>query len=84
MAEDLRDLKILAPRATAQRITRRHFMAGSAVAMFSGSVLLAACGEDPAPSGGNGSPAAGGEIEDQLNFFHWAEYDEPPVFEYYT
>ena len=46
MAEDFRDLKILAPRATAQRITRRHFMAGSAVAMFSSSVLLAACGED--------------------------------------
>ena len=60
MADDFRDLKILAPRATAQRITRRHFMAGSAVALFSSSVLLAACGEDePAPSGG-GSPTAGG------------------------
>ena len=84
MAEDFEGVKILASRATAQRITRRHFMAGSAVAMFSGSVLLAACGEDPAPSGGNGSPAAGGEIEDQLNFFHWAEYDDPAVFEDFT
>ena len=84
MAEDFEGVKILASRATAQRITRRHFMAGSAVAMFSGSVLLAACGEDPASSGGNGSPAAGGEIEDQLNFFHWAEYDDPAVFEDFT
>jgi spermidine/putrescine transport system substrate-binding protein len=80
MAEDFRDLKILAPRATAQRITRRHFMAGSAVAMFSSSVLLAACGEDEPTPSGDGSPAAGGEIEDQLNFFHWAEYDDPEVF----
>jgi spermidine/putrescine transport system substrate-binding protein len=80
MAEDFKGVKILAPRATAQRITRRHFMAGSAVAMFSGSVLLAACGEETQPGGGGGSPAAGGEVEDQLNFFHWAEYDDPAVF----
>ena len=59
-------------------------MAGSAVALFSSSVLLAACGEDePAPSGG-GSPTAGGEIEDQLNFYHWAEYDDPEVFKDFT
>ncbi len=25
-------------------------------------------------------PSAGGEIEDRLNFFHWAEYDDPEVF----
>jgi spermidine/putrescine transport system substrate-binding protein len=80
MAEDFNGVKILAPRATAQRITRRHFMAGSAVAMFSGSVLLAACGEETQPGGGGGSPAAGGAVEDQLNFFHWAEYDDPAVF----
>ncbi len=30
--------------------------------------------------GGGGSPSAGGEIEDRLNFFHWAEYDDPEVF----
>ena len=29
------------------------------------------------PPGATGS----GEIEDQLNFFHWAEYDDPEVFE---
>jgi spermidine/putrescine transport system substrate-binding protein len=80
MADEFGGVKVLASRATAERITRRHFLAGSAVAMFSSSVLLAACGEDtPAPSGG-GSPSAGGEVEDRLNFFHWAEYDDPEVF----
>jgi spermidine/putrescine-binding protein len=80
MADELQGVKVLASRATAERITRRHFLAGSAIAMFSSSVLLAACGEDnPAPSGG-GSPSAGGEVEDRLNFFHWAEYDDPEVF----
>ena len=81
MADEFGGVKVLASRATAERITRRHFLAGSAVAMFSSSVLLAACGEDtPEPGGGGGSPSAGGEIEDRLNFFHWAEYDDPEVF----
>jgi spermidine/putrescine transport system substrate-binding protein len=63
-----------------ERITRRHFLAGSAVAVFSSGVLLAACGEDTPEPGGGGSPTAGGEVEDRLNFFHWAEYDDPAVF----
>jgi spermidine/putrescine transport system substrate-binding protein len=84
MAEDFDGVKILAPRATVQRMTRRHFMAGSAMAIFSGSVLLAACGEDTQTGGGSESPSAGGEVEDQLNFFHWAEYDDPAVFKDFT
>jgi spermidine/putrescine transport system substrate-binding protein len=48
--------------------------------MFSSSVLLAACGEETEPGGNGGSPSPAGEIEDQLNFFHWAEYDDPEVF----
>jgi spermidine/putrescine transport system substrate-binding protein len=76
---ELEGVKILASRETAQRITRRHFLAGSAVAMFSSSVLLAACGEEAQP-GGNGATSPGGEIEDRLNFFHWAAYDDPEVF----
>jgi spermidine/putrescine transport system substrate-binding protein len=82
MTEDLDGVKILASRASAQRITRRHFMAGSAVAMFSGSVLLAACGEKQPAGNGNGN--TGGAIEDQLNFFHWAAYDDPKVFDDFT
>ncbi|HEX5936488.1 MAG TPA: spermidine/putrescine ABC transporter substrate-binding protein [Actinomycetota bacterium] len=81
MTDEMDGVKVLASRATAQRITRRHFLAGSTVAMFSSSVLLAACGDDTEPSGGGGGGGAGtGEVEDQLNFFHWAEYDDPEVF----
>ena len=81
MTDELEGVRILASRATAERITRRHFLAGSAVAVFSSSVLLAACGEDtPEPGANGGTPSVGGEIEDRLNFFHWAEYDDPEVF----
>jgi spermidine/putrescine transport system substrate-binding protein len=80
MTDEFEGVNVLASRATAERITRRHFLAGSAVAMFSSGVLLAACGEDTPTPGGDGSPSAGGEIEDRLNFFHWAEYDDPEVF----
>ncbi|MCD6022419.1 MAG: spermidine/putrescine transporter substrate-binding protein [Actinomycetia bacterium] len=80
MADEFEGVKVLASRATVERITRRHFLAGSAVAVFSSGVLLAACGEDTPEPGGGGSPTAGGEIEDRLNFFHWAEYDDPAVF----
>jgi spermidine/putrescine transport system substrate-binding protein len=71
---------ILASRAAAQRMTRRHFLAGSAVAMFSSSVLLAACGTTETGGDNGPSASAGGKIEDKLNFFHWAEYDDPEVF----
>ena len=58
------------------------------MALFSGSVLLAACSSDSdsnpsaggAPTGSTGT----GEIEDQLNFYHWAEYDDPKLFKQFT
>ncbi len=85
MAEEFEGIKVLASRATAQRISRRHFLAGSAVAMFSSSVLLAACGQEETGGGGGGGGASpGGKVEDQLNFFHWAEYDDPEVFKDFT
>jgi spermidine/putrescine transport system substrate-binding protein len=78
-------IKILASEATASRISRRAFLGGSAVAVFSGSVLLAACGSDnPTTGGGTSSAAASGEVEDQLNFFHWADYDDPKLFKQFT
>jgi spermidine/putrescine transport system substrate-binding protein len=80
MADELEGVTILASRAAAQRMTRRHFLAGSAVAMFSSSVLLAACGTTETGGDSGPSASAGGEIEDKLNFFHWAEYDDPEVF----
>jgi spermidine/putrescine transport system substrate-binding protein len=83
MADEFEGVQVLASRAAAQRMTRRHFLAGSAVAMFSSSVLLAACG-NKTETGGGPSASAGGDIEDQLNFFHWAEYDDPEVFKDFT
>jgi spermidine/putrescine transport system substrate-binding protein len=83
MADEFEGVKVLASRAAAQRMTRRNFLAGSAVAMFSSSVLLAACGNNT-ETGGGPSASAGGAIEDQLNFYHWAEYDDPEVFKDFT
>jgi spermidine/putrescine transport system substrate-binding protein len=84
MADEFEGVKVLASRAAAQRMTRRSFLAGSAVAMFSSSVLLAACGTTETGGDNGPSASAGGEIEDQLNFFHWAEYDDPEVFKDFT
>jgi spermidine/putrescine transport system substrate-binding protein len=84
MADEFEGVQVLASRAAAQRMTRRHFLAGSAVAMFSSSVLLAACGNNTETGGGGPSASAGGAIEDQLNFFHWAAYDDPEVFKDFT
>jgi spermidine/putrescine transport system substrate-binding protein len=91
MSDDDRDIKILAPAGTASRVSRRAFMGGSAVAVFSGSVLLAACGGDSdEPGGGTGTDAGSDtgtgapQIEDQLNFYHWAEYDDPKLFKQFS
>lgn len=79
MTDTNEGLRILASREAAQRITRRHFLAGSAVAVFSSSVLLAACGSDePTP------PAGGGQLEEELNFYNWAEYNDPAIFDDFT
>ena len=88
MSDDDRDIKILAPAGAASRVSRRAFLGGSAVAVFSGSVLLAACGNDSGGTGGTTSPTGGGNaspvLEDQLNFYHWAEYDDPKLFKKFT
>jgi spermidine/putrescine transport system substrate-binding protein len=75
-------VKVLAPRSAAQRVSRRAFLAGSTVAMFSSSVLLAACGSEKPKAGGGSSGT--GEIEDQLNFYNWDEYDDPELFKTFT
>src|SRR5262245_65589102 len=83
MQERDEGLKILASEASAQRIGRRAFMGGSAIAVISGGVLLSACGNgSSAASGGSASgPAA---IEGELNFFHWAAYDRTKLFKRVT
>jgi spermidine/putrescine transport system substrate-binding protein len=89
MSDNDQDIKILAPAGAASRVSRRAFLGGSAVAVFSGSVLLAACGNDSGGTGGaSTSPTGGGNaspvLEDQLNFYHWAEYDDPKLFKKFT
>jgi spermidine/putrescine transport system substrate-binding protein len=83
MSNEYEGIKILASQAAARRIGRRAFLRGSAVAMFSSSVLLAACGSDD-PDGTGDPTAGGGELEDALNFYHWAEYDDPALFDQFT
>jgi spermidine/putrescine transport system substrate-binding protein len=86
------DLKILASQATAQRISRRSFLGGSIVATFGSSILLAACSGDSGggggggggASGGGGGASGGGELEGELNFYHWAAYDDPKLFKRFT
>ena len=86
---DREGLRILASQGTAQRlVSRRGFLGGTAVAVFGGGFLLAACGGDDGggegTSGGGGGGGGGGELEDQLNFYHWAEYDDPALFQKFT
>jgi spermidine/putrescine transport system substrate-binding protein len=78
-------LKILAPPETAQRISRRAFVGGSVVAALSTGYLLAAC----AKSSTSGSPSAGtsgsaAPLEDKLNFYNWAAYDDPKLIKRFT
>ena len=89
MAEqDDQYLTILASEATAKRMTRRAFVTGSVVAAFSGGFLLSACSSDDGggatatTSGGSSGPPP--QLEDQLLFYHWAEYDDPKLFKRFT
>ena len=86
MHEPDEGLNILASEATAQRIGRRAFMGGSALAVISGGVLLSACSNSSTTASvaggasGTGSPV----LEDKLNFLHWAAYDDPKLFKKFT
>ena len=75
------DLRILASRESAQRISRRAFLAGASVTAVGGTILLSGCGSD---SGGGTSPsasaAATGPVEDKMNLYTWADYDDPSLF----
>lgn len=81
MSDQNEPIKILAPPAAVERISRqvsrRRFMGGAAgVAAVAGSGLLSACGEDSTSDTG---AAPVGEVEDQLNMFTWGEYNAPKV-----
>ena len=91
MTQEDEGLKILASASAAQRISRRAFMSGSVVvALAGGSYLLSACSKSSDTTGGTSTGAGGSTgtaspvLEDQLNFFHWAQYDDPKLFKRFT
>lgn len=77
MSDSNEPLKILAPPAAANRISRRLFMAGATGAAVAGSTLLSACGDDSTSTDTSAAPA--GEIEDTLNMYTWGSYNAPQV-----
>ncbi|WP_203581741.1 extracellular solute-binding protein [Microbacterium hibisci] len=84
MTQPRTPLRILAPEGVApaivRELSRRRFL--SLAALAGGATVLAAC----AP-GGSGAPApqaTGGELEDSLSVYTWAEYDAPEVVEAFT
>ena len=70
-------------------MSRRAFMAGSAVAAFSGGVCCrrAAATDDRggASTGAPPRPAPQAPVlEDTLNFYHWAAVRRPELFKKFT
>ncbi|MFL6178358.1 MAG: spermidine/putrescine ABC transporter substrate-binding protein, partial [Actinomycetes bacterium] len=78
MSDSNEPIRILAPSAAADRISRRLFLASAAGAAIGGSALLSACGDDESSTSG-GAAAPAGQVEDQLNMFTWGEYNSPHV-----
>ncbi len=79
MTDSRSPLRILAPAAAAETITRelsrRRFL--SIAALTGGAAVLAACtpggGSSPAPQ------ATGGTLEESLSIYTWGDYDSPDV-----
>ncbi|MDY0910267.1 spermidine/putrescine ABC transporter substrate-binding protein [Microbacterium sp. CFBP9034] len=84
MTESRNPIRILAPEESVptivRELSRRRFLSIAAIA--GSAAALAAC----APSGG-GAPkpqATGGDLEDSVSVYTWAEYDAPEVVEAFT
>lgn len=79
-------LRALVPRSMRRRLSRRTLLRGAAVAGVGGAGHLAACGSDEDTSAAStGNLAQGdGTLEDQINMFTWAEYDDPAVLKAFT
>ncbi|MGI4896254.1 MAG: polyamine ABC transporter substrate-binding protein [Janthinobacterium lividum] len=82
MTRPARTPSVLAPRATAARLTgprpsRRGVLGGLAAA---GSAwALAACGDGGSSGSAATTTTADGAVEESLNIYSWAEYDSPDV-----
>src|SRR3954471_5538823 len=76
MTDSNEPIKILAPPAAANRISRRLFLGTAAGA--AGTAMLSACGSDSS-STTDGPAAPAGAVEDKLNMYTWGEYNSPQV-----
>jgi|tagenome__1003787_1003787.scaffolds.fasta_scaffold20978054_3 spermidine/putrescine transport system substrate-binding protein len=76
MTDSNEPIKILAPPAAANRISRRLFLGTAAGA--AGTAMLSACGSDSS-STTDGAAAPAGAVEDKLNMYTWGEYNSPQV-----
>lgn len=90
------DLRMLVPRAVAQRLTRRRLLrlGGNGALALGFGAALAGCGTseepdtpaaaDAAGGDGSGGGGGGGGGSDDLNIYTWAEYTDPATVDAYT
>ncbi|RBP61481.1 spermidine/putrescine transport system substrate-binding protein [Brevibacterium sanguinis] len=69
------DVRFLAPRTAAARLSRRALLAGFGVA---GLGALSACSRTTKMAA---SPALDGELESKLNLYTWGDYDNPALID---
>ncbi len=69
------DVRFLAPRTAAARLSRRAVLAGFGVV---GLGALSACGRTTKMAA---SPAVDGELESKLNLYTWGDYDNPELID---
>ncbi|RKR20098.1 polyamine ABC transporter substrate-binding protein [Arthrobacter oryzae] len=75
-------IRVLAPTATAMRLSRRGFLGGMGIAAT--GALLSACAATPGTSVAPAAAAAPVQLGTELNFFNWASYDDPATVKSYT
>ncbi|MFD0484418.1 spermidine/putrescine ABC transporter substrate-binding protein [Kineococcus sp. GCM10028916] len=67
---------ILVPTATAERVGRTLARRRSVLTALASTAALAACGGN---SSGSAGTSVDGKVEDSLNVYSWADYDDPDV-----
>lgn len=79
------EIRILAPRETVNRLTRRGLLGGAALAALGGGTL-AACGSSSTTAAVSTADATygTGTPESALNIYTWGEYDSPDVLKEFT
>jgi spermidine/putrescine transport system substrate-binding protein len=67
---------VLVPTATAERVGRTLARRRSVLTALASAAALAACGGN---SSGSAGTSVDGKVEDSLNVYSWADYDDPDV-----